>query len=133
MKKPDTSLAVDCCPAEATPRFRSFHVLGSISYGLVGLCMLALTSSACDGLPRPALFPSGVYEEAGDADFDGWIKCDPRQEEVDCDCNDAVDSINPCAADIEGNGVNEDCDGDTDEGPMGYAESVEIGCESSSS
>jgi hypothetical protein len=45
-----------------------------------------------------------------DADGDGWFPCG-------ADCDDDNPDANPSVAEIAGNGIDDDCDGDTDESP----------------
>jgi len=56
--------------------------------------------SGCEGLPEAAV---------GDDDNDGWT--------TDAgDCDDANAEVNPGATELCGNQVDDDCDGDVDEG-----------------
>ncbi|MCU0664733.1 MAG: putative metal-binding motif-containing protein [Myxococcota bacterium] len=55
---------------------------------------------------------SGTGTEALDADSDGWLAGDKL------DCNDSDSSVNPGAPEQLGNGVDDDCDGKTDENAL---------------
>jgi len=80
--------------SEGEEIFDYFYVI-TADFPQVPRCMVGMTS---------ADFESGADQLTGpDADGDGFI------EAYDCDDNDA--SINPNAAEIEGNDVDENCDG----------------------
>jgi hypothetical protein len=67
-----------------------------------------LDAEECDGIDNDG---DGEVDEGFDADGDGYLACGP--DALDCDDSDAA--INPDATEVEGNGVDDDCDGVADE------------------
>ncbi len=65
----------------------------------------------CDGVDNNG---DGEIDEGFDADDDGYTTCGSDELEADCDDEDA--SINPGEAEIDGDLIDNDCDGMADEG-----------------
>jgi hypothetical protein len=64
----------------------------------------------CDGVDNDG---DGEVDEGFDLDGDGYTSCGSEDESADCDDDDA--SLNPGAAEVSGDWVDNDCDGMVDE------------------
>ena len=82
----------------------------------------------CDGFDPDATryFPDGDGDGYGDDSDDGLLTCDAPPEgwvENDDDCLDDDADVNPVGAEIC-NGLDDDCNGQTDEGPTDFCDDV---------
>lgn len=67
----------------------------------------------CDGVDNNG---DGQVDEGFDADGDGHTECGPAGDGTDADCDDTDASINPDAAEVSGNLIDDNCNGLVDEG-----------------
>lgn len=68
-------------------------------------------TESCDGLDNDG---DGQVDEGYDADGDGYTQCGSSVKASDCDDTDAA--VNPSESEIEGDAVDNNCDGIADEG-----------------
>ena len=68
-------------------------------------------TESCDGLDNDG---DGQVDEGYDADGDGYTQCGSSVEASDCDDTDAA--VNPSESEVEGDAVDNNCDGIADEG-----------------
>ncbi|MBK9320195.1 MAG: putative metal-binding motif-containing protein [Bacteroidetes bacterium] len=81
----------------------------------------------CDGLVDEGVFftvwPDADQDEYGDSQSPSFITCSPMQAAFgalnNLDCDDSNGDVNPSAAEVCANSIDDDCDGLTDEGCTG--------------
>ncbi len=74
-------------------------------------------SEACDGIDNDA---DGEVDEGFDADNDGYTVCGSDTMEADCDDTDPA--VNPAAEEVDGDSVDNDCDGMIDGSAWAYGD-----------
>jgi len=101
---PATADRCPCCDAPASPPAR-WRRLGRALLAAAGGGVMAMTLMACYGAPAhyPTVPPQGC--PAGGADVDGDGACTP----TDCDDNNAA--VHPGAEDVDGDSIDQNCDG----------------------
>jgi hypothetical protein len=95
------------CDAAVTAPKRRAGRLAKALYG-VALGGAAITLMACYGpppgyRPQPKSVPATICDPALDKDQDGF--CPPQ------DCNDLDVTVNPGASEVNGDGIDQNCDG----------------------
>lgn len=101
--------ALRACPHCDAPVGRWPRLARSIA-GLLGAGAAAVTLMACYGAP-PGYYRPDPHPGCEDADGDGSLVCPDHTRSAPIDCDDHDRMVYPGAADEDGNGIDENCDG----------------------
>lgn len=132
----DSSAAWDdgVCTWDAADEVSDFDIVPRTSWGIhVGAQTLTVSesTSACDAAYVRTATLDGVASQVVDPDWTPLVDADGDGVDASVDCDDAAASVHPCAEEVAGDGVDQDCDGVDPADADGDGSGADVDCDDS--